>query len=148
MKKILMSLLLVLVVGSTTAFAGDEKDISKQVKKNFEKEFVGASSVKWDNLGDYQVATFTFQNNRVEAFFNSETGELEGTARYVMFDQLPLLVMRTFNKHFASTDFINALEISNTAGVSYVLTAEIQNKMYNFKVSADGNVLRKIKARR
>ena len=54
-------------------------------------------------------------------------------------------VMRIFNKNFASTDFLTALEISNTEGVCYRLTAEKQNKRYSFKVSADGNVLSKIK---
>lgn len=145
MKKILVSLLMMLSVGSTTIFAGEEPGISKQVKKNFEREFAGAKSVNWNNLGDYQVATFTFENNRVEAYFNKETGEFAGAARYVMFNQLPLLVMRTFAKNFASTDFLSALEISNTEGDFYLLTAETQNNKYSFKVSADGNLMTKIR---
>lgn len=148
MKKFLVSLLLMLAVGFTTAFANDEPGITKQVKKNFEKEFAGATSVKWDNLGDYQVATFTLENNRVEAYFNTETGELEGTARYVLFDQLPLQVVKAFNKNFDSTDFLSALEISNHAGLFYRLKAETQNKRYSLKVSADGNVLHKIRIKR
>ena len=145
MKKILVSLLLMFTVGLATVIAGDETGVSKQVKENFEKEFAGAKSVAWNNLGDYQVATFIFESIRVEAYFNSETGDLEGAARYMMFDQLPLLVIKAFNKNFASTDFLTALEISNTEGVCYRLTAEKQNKRYSFKVSADGNVLSKIK---
>lgn len=145
MKKILVSVLLMVAVGLTTALAGDETGISKQVKENFEKEFAGARSVVWNNLGDYQVATFIFEDVRVEAYFNSETGDLEGAARYILFDQMPLLVLRAFNKNFASTDLLNALEISNTEGVSYLLVAEKENKRYRIKISANGNVLSKTK---
>ncbi len=145
MKKILISLLLMLAVGLTTAVAGDETVVSKQVKENFEKEFAGARSVVWNNLGDYQVVNFIFEGVRVEAYFNSETGDLEGSARYILFDQMPLLVLRAFSKNFASTDFLSVLEISNTAGVSYLLVAEKENKRYKIKISANGNVLSKTK---
>ena len=145
MKKISVSLLLLLMVELTTALANDETGISKQVKKNFEKEFAGAKSVKWNNLGDYQVATFAYDNTRVEAYFNTATGELEGSARYLIFDQLPMAVVQTFNKNFARKDFISALEISNADGVFYMLTAETQNRKYSFKVSDNGNVVSKIR---
>jgi len=147
MKKILVSLLIMLAVGSQTAFAEDEGGITKAIKENFEREFAGARSVKWNDLGDYKVATFTFNNNRVEAYFNTESGELEGAARFLIFDQLPLAVMKTFQSNFSEAVFINALEISNANGVCYTLTFETKSKMYKVKMASDGNVLSKVKVK-
>lgn len=145
MKKIFVSLLFMISVGLTTTLAADEIGISRKVKQSFNREFAGATSVLWDDLGDYQVAIFAFDSHRVEAYFNSETGELEGYARYLIFDELPLAVTKAFGKKFPGADFRSALEISNAVGDFYLLEAETQNKRYGIKISAAGNVLGKVK---
>jgi hypothetical protein len=42
--------------GLTTVIVNDETDVSGKVKESFKKEFAGAKSVKWNDLGDYQMA--------------------------------------------------------------------------------------------
>ncbi|GAB2808847.1 hypothetical protein GCM10027043_05040 [Ferruginibacter profundus] len=134
-----------MAVGVTTALADDEIVVNRKVKESFQKEFTGVNAVRWSDLGDYQVAIFAFDGHMVEAYFNSETGELEGCARYLIFDELPLAVMKTFSKNFSRADFISALEISNAEGNFYRLILETQNKRYSIKISAGGNILRKVK---
>src|SRR5258706_224116 len=132
MKKIFVSLSLMLTVGLTTVLANDEP-VSDKVKESFKKEFVGARSVTWNHIGDYQMALFVFDGHRVEAYFNTE-GELEGSVRNLPFDQLPLLVVRSFEKRFTPENIIDILEVSNIEGTSYLLKVETQNKRFLVKV--------------
>lgn len=140
MKRILVSLLVMLTVGVTAVFADDEPGVSKKVKESFKREFAEAKSVKWSNQGDYQVVTFVFDDQRAVAYYNTESGELDGTARYLMFSQLPLTVMRSFDKKFDRTAFISALEVSNAEGNFYRIIVVTQNKTYSVKVTADGYI--------
>ena len=144
MKRIFVSLSFMLVVGSTTVFAGDETEVNGKIKESFKKEFAGAEFVKWDEVENYQRATFIFHNHPVIAFFN-EGGELLGSARNVLYDQLPLTVIKSFDKRFAEADFLEMYEISNVEGISYGITFETENKRYHVKVNTDGNFLSAIK---
>ncbi len=47
MKKIIVSLSLILAVGLTPVLARDETGAGKKAKESFEKEFVGAVFVEW-----------------------------------------------------------------------------------------------------
>ena len=140
MKKIFVSLSLMLTVGLTTVLANDEP-VSDKVNESFKKEFVGARSVVWNHVGDYQRASFVFDGHRVEAYFNTD-GELAGSARDILFDQLPLSVMRSFEKRFATADVINILEVSNIEGTSYLIKIETQNKQFLVKVGTNGDFLK------
>ena len=68
MKKIFVSLSLMLTVGSTTVLANDEP-VSDKVNESFKKEFVGARLVEWNHVGDYQMALFVFDGHRGRSLF-------------------------------------------------------------------------------
>ena len=140
MKRFIVSLSLMLTVGLTTIFASDETNVSEKVKASFKKEFPGAESVKWNNLGDYQMATFVLEGHGVEAFFNNE-GKLEGAARYIQLSQLPMAVTRSLNKRFPGAEYMVVLEVSNTEGTSYRITVEVSNKRYRVKTDAAGIIV-------
>jgi hypothetical protein len=140
MKRIFVSLSFMLVVGSTSVFAGDKTDVSGKIKESFKKEFAGADFVKWDAVENYQRATFLFHDHPVIAFFD-EDGELLGSARNVFYDQLPLTVIKSFDKRFAGAEFLEMYEISNIDGTSYGITFETANKRYHVKVNTEGNFL-------
>ena len=148
MKRIFVSVLFVFAVGLTTVFATDEVGISMKVKESFKREFAGANPVRWNNLGDYQMVIFVLNDHLAEAYFNSETGELAGTARYMLFDQLPLTIMRSYDKNFTRADFISALEVANDEETFYRIIVEKQNKRYSVKINASGNLLGVTKMRR
>src|SRR5580765_3012274 len=121
MKRIFVSLSFMLLVGSTTVFAGEKTDVNYKIKESFKKEFAGAEFVKWDEVENYQRATFLFHDHAVIAFFD-EDGELLGSARNVLYDQLPLTVIKTFDTRFAGAEFKEMYEISNIDGTSYGIT--------------------------
>lgn len=84
MKKIFVSLSLMLALGLTTVLANDKTDVNGKIKESFKREFAGAESVKWDEVEDYQMATFVFLCHRVIAYFNQD-GELLGSTRDILF---------------------------------------------------------------
>ena len=142
MKRIFVSLMLVVTVGSASAIAVRHDDgVNNRVRETFAKEFAQAKSVQWNNLGDYQMATFVLNEHRIEAYFNTETGDLEGSARYVLFDQLPLVIVRSFEKNFVVSDIISVLEVSNYAGTFYRFIMETQNKRYFVRIGSDGSLM-------
>jgi hypothetical protein len=78
MKKIFVSLSLMVTVALTaTVFAKEKFDVNDRVKESFNKEFAGATSVKWKTVKDLRAATFIFCDHAVVAYFNDE-GELLG----------------------------------------------------------------------
>jgi hypothetical protein len=140
MKRIFVSLSFMLAVGITTAFADNKTDVSSKVKESFKKEFMEAELVTWDEIETYQIARFVFHNHAAIAYFN-EDGEFLGSAKTILFNELPLTVIKSFERKFPAADFTEISEVSNIEGTSYVVTAETKNKKYHVKVNPNGSIL-------
>jgi hypothetical protein len=141
MKRILLSLSFMLAVGLTMAIADNKTDINSKTKLSFKTEFTGVQLVHWDTVGNYQIARFTFHDHATIAYF-SKDGELLGSARSILFDELPLAVIKSFEEKFAEGDFTDILEIFNSDGTFYSTTVTTMNKRYHVKVDADGSVVK------
>lgn len=138
MKKIFVSLSLLLTTGLSVVFANDDPNPDQQVLDLFKKEFTASQDVTWSKQGDYDKATFLLGGGWVTAYFNPE-GQLEGCVRYLSFEQLPLAVMTAVDKRFANADIFNVREISNEEGTSYLLTLKAKNKIYKIKLDPSGS---------
>jgi len=144
MKRIFVSLSFMLAVGLTTVFAGEKTGVNSKIKESFKKEFAGVESVVWNKVENYQKAAFLFNGHPVIAFFD-EDGELLGSARNILYEQLPLTVVKSLDKRFEGAEFLGIYEISNIEGTSYGMTLETQNKRYHVKVNTDGYLLSVVK---
>ena len=140
MKKLLLSLSLVLAVAAGTAFASPDPSINEAVKEAFKKEFAGAELVEWREVGAHLKATFVLNGYRTEAYFNQE-GELQGSARSLFFSQLPLVVMTAIDKRYNGADILDVNELNSNAGTYYRITLETGKKKYRVRVDADGTVV-------
>ncbi|HEY6062188.1 MAG TPA: hypothetical protein VIV35_01190 [Chitinophagaceae bacterium] len=140
MKKIFVSLSLLLTVASSTAFA-NKKDTRRYpgVEEVFKQEFAGAENVSWSQQENYQKATFVLAGHRVIAYFN-EDNELAGCIRDIFYDQLPLTVMKAIDKKFPGADLQEVREITNSDGTSYLLRADLNNKKFKVRISSAGNI--------
>ena len=136
MKRIFLSLSLLLTVSVTTTFANP---VSEKVLNSFKKEFAGASAVQWNDLGEILKASFVLGDRRVEAYFNVD-GELQGCIRNLFYNQLPLAVMTAVDKRFADAEILDVNEITNPAGTSYTISLEFKNKKYQVKADPGGNL--------
>lgn len=139
MKKIFLSLSLLLTVAAGTAFAGDATEPSPGLQETFKQEFPGAQNVSWSYQEGYQKATFILGGRRSLAFFDSNN-ELAGSVRDLFYDQLPLTVMKAADKKFPEADFTEVREINNADGTTYMLIAELNSKKYRLKISSSGSI--------
>ena len=139
MKKIFLSLSLLLTVAASTAFASDATEPSPGLQETFKQEFPGAQHVSWTYQEGYQKATFILGGRRSVAFFDSNN-ELAGSIRDLFYDQLPLTVMKAADKKFPEADFSEVREINNADGTTYVLTAESSSKKYKLKINSSGSI--------
>jgi hypothetical protein len=137
MKKIIVSLSLLLSVTASTAFAHKETRRDPGIEEIFKQEFAGAENVTWSRQDNYQKATFVLAGHRVIAYFD-EDNQLAGCIRNIFFDQLPMTVMKAVDKRFAEADIQDVRETSNTEGTFYTMTAELDQKKYRIKVSSYG----------
>ena len=141
MKKIILSLSLLLTTGAAVVFAA-EKKTDPRVQELFKKEFAGAESVQWSTVNGYEKASFVFGGHRAEAYFTTE-GELAGSVRDLFYDQLPLAVMKAVDKRFEGADILDVRELANTEGTSYKLVIETKYKKYNLTMSSNGDFIEK-----
>jgi hypothetical protein len=139
MKKIFVSLSLLLTAAASTAFANKDTRPDPGVEEVFKQEFSGAENVSWSQQGDYQKAIFVLGGHRVIAYFN-EDNELAGCIRDIFYDQLPLTVMKAVDKKFPGADMQEIREITNSDGTSYLLRTEINNKKYKIRITSAGNI--------
>ena len=139
MKKIFVSLTLLLTAAASTAFANIVTDPDPGVEEVFKKEFAGAENVTWSQQENYQKATFILGGHRVVAYFNEEN-EFAGCIRNILYDQLPLIVTKTFDKKFPGADIEEIREITNSDGTSYLIRVDVNNKKLKVKITSDGNI--------
>ncbi len=139
MKKIILSLSVMMTVAATAVFANEDPGVGEDVLTSFEKEFAGAQSVEWKTEADYFKATFILGDHRTIAYFNQD-GELEGSIRSIFYTQLPLAVLTAVNKKYAGAEVLDVNEVNNNSGTFYRITLESGEKKYRMRVDAAGNI--------
>lgn len=139
MKRIILSMSLLLTIAVMTASASADPIVNEKVQQSFEKEFSSVKFVEWNDAGDYLKATFILWGLRTEAYFTPD-GKLQGCARTLFYNQLPLSVMNSFDKEFTDADVLEVIEISNASGTFYKLTFDQKKKRYEIKADTGGNI--------
>ena len=143
MKKFIIAFAALFTLISTTAFAGKGKKAKGKdnpAEATFQKNFQGASDVRWAEDKEAISASFVLSNSRVVAYFNYE-GELLGTARSVLFDQLPLTVIKEINDRYGSAPVYDITEFTCGGETFYHMIVETPTKQVKVKVSSFGDVL-------
>jgi len=138
MKKFIIAFAAVLTLMTATAFAGP-KGIDNPALATFQKEFKGAEDVKWNENRDIISASFTLSNSRIIAYFNY-SGELLGTARNVLFNQLPLLVIKEINNRYGSSPIFDITEYSIGSETFYDMAVETSSRHLQLRVSSEGYI--------
>jgi hypothetical protein len=146
MKKTILSLLALLVTGIATVMASERADVDPKILSAFQKEFSFAKNAKWEVKGNLTQVNFLINDQAVMAWYNSDA-ELVTTARNILYNQLPISVIRTLEKEYAGADFFGITEVERNNETYYQIMADKKNKKYFLKASPSGNiiVLKKIK---
>jgi hypothetical protein len=140
MKKIIIGITLVINLVSISAFASGGKDVNPRVMRSFKSEFFNAENVNWSEMDGIYAANFTQFGSRIEAYFY-ETGELIGSIRNVVFNQLPLAVVNNINKKYNSAPIYELFEYNFGGETYYSMTLELPKKSLRIRCSSGGNVI-------
>jgi len=126
--------------------ASERADVDPKILSAFQKEFSFAKNVKWEVKGNLTQVNFLINDQGVMAWYNSDA-ELVTTARNILYNQLPISVIRTLEKEYAGADLFGITEINRNNETYYQIRADEKNKKYLLKASSSGNiiVLKKIK---
>jgi len=145
MKKFIIAFGAALSLISTTAFAGGKEKVNPALS-TFQNEFKGATDVKWQQGKNVITAGFNFNGLRTEAYFTYD-GELLGTARNVLFNQLPLAVIKQIDTRFGTAPVYDIIEFSAGSETFYQMIVELPKKKLEVRATSGGDisVLRKIK---
>ena len=146
MKKTLVTLFAFLTIGITISLAGPGTNVDPKILSAFQKEFSFAKNVTWEEEGNLTRVIFSLNDQGITAWYNSDA-ELVTTARNILYNQLPISVMRTLDKEYQGADIFGIVEISRNNETWYQIRADKKSKKFLLKASPAGNitVLKKIK---
>lgn len=141
MKKLIISLLMLMSVMSfaNTPETGDR--VSSQLRAALEKEFAGAQYVVWQSLKDHQLyqAKFIYNNEQVNAFFD-EDGKLLATGRFIPTGNLPLNIAKKLAADYGRFEVKDAIEYSRQGETSYVIGVENDKHRLVLEAFTSGSV--------
>jgi hypothetical protein len=138
MKRSIIVFSAILIVITATAFVGS-KPGGNPAEATFQKEFSGATNVKWTESKDVISASFNLSDSRIIAYFTTE-GELLGTERNVLFTQLPLAVIREINNRFGNAPISDIIEFTSGISTFYGMYVDTPTKHLKLKISSEGDV--------
>ncbi|RFM35332.1 hypothetical protein [Chitinophaga silvisoli] len=141
-KKLLL-LVAIAVFTSVYSFAGTgtkELEASNTLKTALDKEFTGASGIKWysDDNKTF-MARFTLNERNVTAYFDGE-GHLLATRRYVDAVNLPLAVSTKLAQRYPSETIRWIVEFQSEGATAYYITLEGSNTWKVIKANASGDL--------
>ena len=139
MKKIIVGLTLLLSLASFTAFARGEEKVNEETLLSFKKEFKTAENVSWTVADEIATASFSLNGFRVQAYFDEE-GQLLGTARSILFEQLPITVINSVNNRFETAPVYEIVEYTRGAETFYCMTVETAKNKLKIRATSYGNI--------
>ena len=132
MKK--MMLALAILVSTLSAFAGEEK-IAAKVLDAFKNEFNTAKEVEWTVGDTYYMATFTYNDKYVFAYYNEE-GLLLGLTHNISTTELPMILQNSLKKKYDGYWVSDLFEVAKNGATNYFITLENADKKIVLKSSA------------
>jgi len=146
MKKTFSLLFAFLIIGITAVMANERADVDPKILSAFQKEFSFAKNAKWEVKGNLTQVNFLLNDQGVSAWYNSDA-ELVTTARNILYNQLPISVIRALEKEYAGADFFGITEVNRNNETYYQIRADEKHKKFLLRASPSGNiiVLKKIK---
>jgi hypothetical protein len=138
MKKSIIGLAVVTGFATKTAFTRSV-DPNPNVLHAFQSQFKDATNVKWQDRSEFAKVHFIFNGSQVEAYYELN-GELIGTARTILFNQLPLAASKAVENRFPQSAFYDLTEYAKEGELFYVLTVEQESRKLTVKLSPSGEL--------
>jgi hypothetical protein len=145
MKKLILSAFLAITV-TTGAFATGENKISYFVLSSFKHDFKDVTNVTWSSKTGLAKASFTYNNQRMDAFYNPD-GKLFATSKSINLDDLPVSAKRSFAKKYEGYAVKEAIKYESQEEQSYYLSVENEKESLIIKVDENDrlSLLKRVK---
>lgn len=122
-----------------TSFTNDDLINAKTVS-NLKHEYATAENVKWETTSDYTKASFTWNHQQLEVFYNKE-GERIAESKAITIEDLPLNAQHFISKKYAAYKTIEAIEFySEESGLCYYVSIVKDASKKILKITSDGYV--------
>ena len=138
MRTLFLMLALVLVTGAASAKETDPR-INPRILSSFKKEFSTASNVRWEVRSDYVKAHFILNDQGLIAYFDKE-GEMMSVARNLLYNQLPLSVIKGLQEKYGNAVFSSIVEVTREGETSYLMETEKKGKKLMIQAASNGYV--------
>lgn len=123
MKKSILSVALMLMIGVSSIFANNAEGVNQRVLNSFNKEFSNATEVKWETGKEYVKATFNLNGQVLFAYY-TEKGEMLAMTRNILSSQLPINLLNDLKKNYSSYWISDLFEMAAGNETSYYITLE------------------------
>ncbi len=138
MKKLFLAACMVVAL-TASAFA-DGVTVNMRALRNFKAEFTDAANVQWKTGADFAKASFTWNQQRMEAFYDSD-GELIGTSRAITLERLPVSAEKFIQRKYNDYTATEAIEFDNVKdGLCYYVSLVKESTKVVLQVSSQGSV--------
>ncbi|MVT06895.1 hypothetical protein [Chitinophaga tropicalis] len=140
MKRMLFLFAAILLSTSLTFAATKEMEATNTLKEALNKEFAGASAIKWYSEDNKTfMAKFTLNERSVTAYFDAN-GTLLATRRYIAVEHLPLAVSTKLTKRYPKEQVRWVVEFEKEGSTVYFITLENTDTWKVIKSSSTGDM--------
>lgn len=139
MKRIIMTLSVLVTIGLTAVTANESTNIDPRILSAFQKEFSFAKNVKWDTSGEFVTVRFSLNNQGLLAWYNRD-GELMSVARNILYMQLPLSVIQTLEEKYKDAAIYGIVEVTKNNNTEYFMNADTKERKLLLRATTFGDV--------
>jgi len=134
MKKSILAMAVLLVTVLSSAFA-NKSEINQWAMRSFQKDFVSAKNVSWQQQREYSKVTFSLYNRVMFAYYNQD-GELMAVIENILSEQLPIPLMTEIKNKYKGYWISELFEVATEGQTTYYVTLE--NSDQKLVLQSDG----------
>ncbi len=114
--------------------------VSAIVQESFQKDYPNAEYVRWYKNGDYYVASFNNELQRLSVYYD-DNGNVYSITRFIKCESVPLNAIKSVTEKYGVTEAdIAAMEVSKESRTYYLFSFTKDNKYYIIESDASGNL--------
>jgi hypothetical protein len=128
MKKVLLSIATVLMMGVSAFAANNDEGVANQLAvRSFKKDFATAKNIVWEQKDAFTKATFSLNGQVLFAYYNNN-GDLQAVIRNITSDQLPINLLASLKNEYNDCWITDLFEMSSDDQTAYYVTLETSEK--------------------
>ena len=135
MKKIFLSVALVLAAGLGFTFAQSNKTTDHYLQASFKESFSTAKDISWKQAKNYDEVTFTMDGHVLSAFYK-DNHRLIAMSRNISSAQLPLTLLGDLKRNYNEYWITDLFELAIDGRTEYYITLENAEKKKVMKSEA------------